>query len=105
MPGTEEGLSGCSPRFRSVSGYNHFSVTHTKKEYVRGEVHTNTVEGYFGNLKRRIDGIYHHVGRHLLSQYLGEFDFRYNTRDMKDGERTILGLRKSEGKRLVLRYP
>ena len=50
-------------------------------------------------------GIYHHVGSHYLSQYIAEFDFRYNTRHQTDGERTVAGLQKIEGKRLMLRRP
>ncbi len=83
----------------------HQTVNHSKREYVRGTVHTNTVEGFFGNLKRGINGIYHHVGSHYLAQYLGEFDFRYNTRKLTDGQRTITGLQQVGGKRLMLRPP
>ncbi len=83
----------------------HETVNHSKREYVRGTVHTNTVEGYFANLKRGINGIYHHVGSHYLAQYLGEYDFRYNTRKLTDGQRTIAGLQRVEGKRLMLRPP
>ena len=81
----------------------HETVNHSRREYVRGIVHTNTVEGFFGNLKRGINGIYHHVGKHYLAQYLGEFDFRYNTRHLTDGERTIVGLQRADGKRLMLK--
>jgi transposase-like protein len=84
---------------------SHRTVNHGRKEYVRGAVHTNTVEGYFANLKRGIDGIYHHVGSQHLAQYLGEFDFRYNTRKLSDGERTVAGIAKAEGKRLMLQRP
>lgn len=81
----------------------HHTVKHQKKEYARGEVHTNTVEGYFGLLKRGINGVYHHVGSQHLAQYLGEFDFRYNTRDLTDGQRTVAAIQRASGKRLVLR--
>ncbi len=80
----------------------HHAVNHRAKEYVRGDAHINTAEGYFANLKRGIDGVYHHVGKQYLDQYLGEFDFRYNGRKVSDGERTIAGLRKAAGKRLML---
>lgn len=83
----------------------HETVCHSRDEYVRGDVHTNTVEGYFANLKRGLHGIYHHVGSHYLNQYLAEFDFRYNTRHETDGQRTVAALRKAEGKRLMLRRP
>ena len=84
---------------------DHQVVHHGREEYVRGEAHTNSVEGYFGNLKRGINGIYHHVGRKYLSQYLAEFDFRYNERGVSDGTRTITGIKQVEGKRLTLRTP
>lgn len=83
---------------------SHETVNHSKGEYVRhGNVHTNTIEGYFGLLKRGINGIYHHVGAHHLHRYLAEFDFRYNSRKMKDGARTEMAVRGIEGKRLKYR--
>lgn len=83
----------------------HETVNHSQGEYVRGNAHVNTAEGYFSLLKRGINGIYHHVGKQHLGQYLGEFDFRYNTRGQSDGARTIEGIRKIAGKRLMLRRP
>jgi hypothetical protein len=53
---------------------------HSANEYVRGDVHTNTVEGYFSILKRGTMGTYHHVSQQHLTRYLAEFDFRYSTR-------------------------
>jgi transposase-like protein len=95
-------------QLRSYDGLDyHFAsheiVDHGSKEYARGDVHTNTAEGYFANLKRGINGVYHHVSREHLHRYLSEFDFRYNTKDMTDGARTMLALEKSEGKRLQYR--
>jgi transposase-like protein len=67
---------------------NHDAVNHGRKEYSRREdgrhITTNTVEGYFGLLKRGIYGTYHHVGIPYLQQYLNEFDFRYNARKVSD---------------------
>jgi transposase-like protein len=83
----------------------HETVNHGAGEYVRGSAHVNTAEWFFSLLKRGINGIYHHVSKQHLGQYLGEFDFRYNTREMTDGARTIEGIRKIAGKRLVLRRP
>lgn len=80
---------------------SHDTVTHSKLEYVRGEVTTNAVEGYFGLLKRGINGIYHHVSREHLHRYLSEFDFRYNRRKISDTERTISAIAGFEGKRLM----
>src|SRR6185437_7892604 len=55
-------------------------VKHSIGEYVRGDVHTNTIEGYFSIFKRGINGVYHHVSPQHLKRYLAEFDFRYNER-------------------------
>jgi hypothetical protein len=87
----------------------HDVVTHRAKEYSRWEngrhITTNTVEGYFSLIKRGVYGVYHHVGRGYLQQYLNEFDFRYNNRKVNDSERTLLALKATEGKRLTLRQP
>jgi transposase-like protein len=85
----------------------HSRVNHTRKEYVRYEggicVSTNSVEGYFANLKRGLTGVYHHVGKQHLHRYLSEFDFRYNARKIKDGDRALLAIKAVSGKRLTLR--
>ena len=81
----------------------HRVVRHSIDEYVRGPATTNAVEGYFGNLRRSLDGTYKAVSRKHLPNYLSEFDFRYNTRKMSDGERLVTGLPKAEGKRLTLK--
>ncbi len=85
----------------------HDQVNHAVKEYVRYEdgvcITTNTIEGYFATLKRGINGVYHHVGKQHLHRYLSEFDFRYNSRKEKDGDRTLLALKSTGGKRLMLR--
>jgi len=91
-------------RFKS-----HQTVNHSEEEYARQDlatgttVTTNTVEGFFGNSKRSIDGTHHHVGRKHLSLYMAELDFKYNTRKGTDGARTMSGLGMVEGKRLTLR--
>lgn len=61
-------------------GYYHDSVNHSIGEYGRGIVHTNTIEGFWGQLKRSIDGTYHCVSRKYLQLYLNEFVYRYNHR-------------------------
>ncbi len=81
----------------------HKVINHSKKQYVKGNVHTNTVEGYFSLLKRGITGIYHHVGKNHLHRYLDEFDFRYNHRKITDTERSMIALKGIEGKRLTYR--
>jgi len=81
----------------------HETVNHVTGEYVRGNVHTNTVEGYFAILKRGIIGTYHHISPQHLQRYLHEFDFRYSHRYIKDGDRTQQALKMAEGKRLTYR--
>jgi transposase-like protein len=83
----------------------HGSVNHSIDEYVRhgGFIHTNTVEGYFSILKRGIVGTFHHVSQQHLKRYLGEFDFRYNTRTMSDMERAEQAAAGIVGKRLTYR--
>lgn len=58
----------------------HETVTHSANEYVRGDVHTNSAEGYFGLFKRGMKGVYQQCGEKHLHRYLAEFDFRYNHR-------------------------
>jgi transposase-like protein len=84
---------------------SHDSVNHGADEYVRlgGFVHTNTVENYFSILKRGIYGTYHHVSAVHLKRYAGEFDFRYNNREITDSERADVLLLGIEGKRLTYR--
>lgn len=60
--------------------YNHATVNHRAKEYVRGDVHTNSIEGVWANLKRGISGTHIWVSKKHLSKYLGEFEFRHNLR-------------------------
>ena len=82
----------------------HGSVNHSIDEYVRGGFwHTNTVENYFSILKRGVVGVYHHVSQQHLKRYVGEFDFRYNTRDVTDAERAREALKGIGGKRLTYR--
>jgi len=64
--------------------YKHESVNHVAREYVRGDFHTNSVEGFFGQLKRGIIGIYHYVSPKHLHRYCHEFGYRWNTRKVSD---------------------
>jgi transposase len=66
-------------------GYSHTTVNHSNLEYVRGIAHTNTIEGFWGQLKRSLDGTYHAVSPKYLQLYLGEFVFRYNFRGVTVG--------------------
>lgn len=82
----------------------HGTVNHSIKEYVRGVFwHTNTVESYFSIFKRGITGNYQWVSAKHLKRYLGEFDFRHNSRDITDMERAVLAAKGIAGKRLTYR--
>jgi transposase-like protein len=86
----------------------HETINHSADEYVRGDAHTNTIEGYFSILKRGIVGTYHHVSQQHLKRYLAEFDFRYNERSalgVNDKERAGRLLKGIVGKRLTYRRP
>lgn len=85
--------------------HNHEVINHGKKEYVRGNVHTNTVEGWFSLLKRGITGTFHHVSDKHLDRYVDEFTFRYNRREMTDAQRAVSALQKVGGKRLMYKKP
>lgn len=61
-------------------GFNHSTVNHSRDEWVRGDTHTNTVEGFSSLVKRSINGTHVHVSKNHLSKYLGEFEFRWNQR-------------------------
>jgi transposase-like protein len=84
----------------------HDVVAHSNEEYVRGEAHTNTVEGFFSILKRGLIGTYQHVSVQHLQRYVTEFDFRYNHRvklGYDDSDRTTAALKGITGKRLTYR--
>ena len=85
---------------------SHGAVSHSAGEYVRGlalPIHSNTVENYFSIFKRGIIGVYHHVSAAHLTRYTAEFDCRYNTRTLTDGERAAIILKGGEGRRLTYR--
>ena len=89
---------------------SHDTVNHGKEEYARQDASgrlatTNTVEGFFGNTRRSLDGTHHQVSGKHLPLYLAEIDYKYNTRRETDGVRTALAVPKIVGKRLMLRRP
>jgi transposase len=61
--------------------YKHRRIHHSSKVYVMGDIHTNTVEGFWSLIKRGIGGVYHSVSQKYLQSYLDEYSFRYNRRD------------------------
>jgi transposase-like protein len=83
----------------------HESVNHGADEYVRGDAYTNTAECRFSLMKRAVYGAHHSISEAHLPRYLAEWDFKWNTRKMKDGERAARALKGAEGKRLTYRQP
>lgn len=84
----------------------HGVVEHGKDEYVRGDVHTNTIEGFFSIFKRGMKGVYQHCGKKHLHRYMAEFDFRYSNRaalEISDTVRADIALSGAAGKRLLYR--
>jgi hypothetical protein len=87
---------------------SHGTVNHGELEYARGEITTNTVEGFFGLFKRGMKGVYQHCAEKHLHRYLAEFDFRYSNRiarGVDDSERTTRALKGIVGKRLTYGGP
>jgi transposase-like protein len=72
--------------------YEHYIVDHSRKQYVDGNAYTNTIEGFWGIMKRGLIGIYNYTGRKHLQRYVDEFSFRYNTRNLSEAERFNLFL-------------
>jgi transposase-like protein len=85
----------------------HGAVNHSADEYVRlgGFVHVNTAECRFSLMKRAVFGTHHSISEAHLPRYLAEWDFKWNTRKMTDGERAAIALKGAEGKRLTYRQP
>jgi transposase-like protein len=73
-----------------MSYYPHKMIRHGEGEYVRGLVHTNSVESFWSLLKRGILGTYHNVSKKYLPLYLNEFQFRFNNRHNPDIFRALL---------------
>jgi transposase-like protein len=84
----------------------HETVNHAAEEYARGDVTTNSVEGFFSVFKRGMFGIYQHCGENHLHRYLTEFDFRHSNRSklgVEDVERAERALKGAVGRRLTYR--
>lgn len=92
---------------RAFGGFaGHEMVDHSKEEYVRGQCHTNTAEGFFSLFKKGMKAIYQHCDERHLHRYLAEFDFRYNNRvalGIADSVRAEIAMRGARGKRLMYR--
>lgn len=84
----------------------HDVVNHSRKEYARTNAdgtcsHVNTAESFFSLIKRGLMGVYHNVSKEHLHRYVSEFDFRWNNRNVSDGERITAAIKSADGKRLV----
>jgi ISXO2-like transposase domain len=86
---------------------NHGTVNHSANQFANlgGFVHTNTAECRFSLMKRAVFGTHHSISEARLPCYLAEWDFKWNTREMTDGERAAVALEGIEGKRLTYRIP
>jgi hypothetical protein len=85
---------------------SHEFVNHSAGEYGRGDVHTNTVEGFYSVFKRGMKGVYQHCSERHLHRYVAEFDFRYSNRiklGVDDAARADIALKGIVGKRLTYR--
>ena len=86
----------------------HEVVRHGQSEYVRGDAHKNTAEGFYSVFKRGMKGVYQHCSQKHLHRYVAEFDFRYDNRvrlGVNDQERAAAALKGVVGKRLTYRIP
>jgi transposase-like protein len=93
-----------SYKFYMPTAEQHESVDHSRYEWKRGDVHTNTLEGFFSIFKRGLVGVYQHMDKKHLDRYLAEFDFRMNTRaklKINDIQRTGIAVKGFAGKRLM----
>ncbi len=97
-------VSDKAPYYLKAPVAKRESVDHSKFEWARGEIHVNTLEGFFSVIKRGLVGVYQHVDKKHLDRYLSEFDFRQNTRvklGIDDVQRAEIALKGFAGKRLT----
>ncbi len=88
--------------------YLHAFVNHSAGQYGRGDIHTNTIEGFYSIFKRGMKGVYQHCSEKHLHRYLAEFDFRYSNRiklGVNDAKRAETAMKGIKGKRLTYRRP
>ena len=78
---TYDGIKVIRTRDGEPARYRHRTIYHGSRVYVRGDIHTNSIEGFWSLVKRGMHGVYHSVGQKYLQSYIDEFAFRYNRRD------------------------
>jgi len=87
-------ITDSASMYKGLNGqYNHHTVNHTTGEYVRGEVHTNSIESVWGLFKKQINGTHHWVSKKHLQSYINEMTWRFNRRNQEEGQRvnSLLG--------------
>ena len=97
-------VTDSAPVFKHTGAASHGAVDHSKFEWKRDDVHTNTLEGFFSIFKRGVVGVYQHIDAKHFDRYLAEFDFRMNTRaklGYNDVQREAIAVRSAKGKRLT----
>lgn len=82
----------------NAKGFNHETVRHNQREYVRGTTHTQGLENFWSQMKRGIYGIYHQVSEKHLASYANEFAYRHNTREIEDKNRFSFSLTHTQGR-------
>jgi len=100
MPGTKV-FTDQNTCYNSLEKYYHESVNHSKGEYVRGIVHTNSIESYWAILRRGYYGIYHFWSINHLHRYISEFEERFNMRKLPTFEKLIISVKGALNKRLT----
>jgi transposase-like protein len=83
----------------------HDTIQHRSYEYARGDVTTNTIEGFFSLLKRKVYGTHHSISKEHLHRYVSEAAFLYNARKLTDDQRVAAAIKSGDGKRLLYREP
>ena len=101
-------MTDAAGQYRGLNKHfaEHNTLDHSSGEYVRGDVYINTLESYFGVMKRGLSGVYQHVSEQHLQRYCAEFDHRFTYRTANgysDMERTDIALKGIAGKRLMYR--
>jgi hypothetical protein len=101
-------VTDAAPHYKAVGKEfaSHGSVRHEDDEYVRGDIHSNTVEGFYSIFKHGMKGVYQHCSEKHLHRYLAEFDFRYSNRaalGVDDATRAATLAAGIKGKRLTYR--
>jgi len=97
-PATSRLMTDGHAAYRRMKEHLPHEVIDHEIEYVRGDVHTQHIDGYWSLLKRGVYGVFHHVSEGHLPQYLSEFDFRYNHRKVSDVERFAALMSQTQGR-------